>query len=64
MSRADVRAALGRPAHNVKYMAEPGRTWTYGVLGNGVPENTVFDVDFSADGRVLHASERVEPMTK
>lgn len=60
MSRDDVRAALGRPSHNMKYMNEPGRTWTYGVLGNGVADNTVFDVDFSADGKVLQSSERVE----
>ena len=64
MTRDAVRAALGRPAHNVKFVAEPGRTWTYGVLGTSVPENTVFDVDFSADGHVLHSAERVEPMTK
>jgi outer membrane protein assembly factor BamE (lipoprotein component of BamABCDE complex) len=62
MSRAEVRNALGRPAHNVKYRAEPGRTWTYGVLGN--PEHTqvkVFDVDFSADDKVLSFGERNEP---
>jgi outer membrane protein assembly factor BamE (lipoprotein component of BamABCDE complex) len=62
MSRADVRAALGRPAHNVKFRAEPGRTWTYGVLGN--PEYTqakVFDVDFSSDDKVLSFGERNEP---
>lgn len=62
MSRADVRAALGRPAHNVKYRAEPGRTWTYGVLGN--PEYTqakVFDVDFTPDDKVLSFGERNEP---
>lgn len=62
MSRAEVRNALGRPAHNVKYRAEPGRTWTYGVLGN--PEYTqakVFDVDFSADDKVLSFGERNEP---
>jgi outer membrane protein assembly factor BamE (lipoprotein component of BamABCDE complex) len=62
MSRADVRAMLGRPSHNLKYMNEPGRTWTYGVVGNGVAENTVFDVDFSSDGKVLKVSERVELM--
>jgi hypothetical protein len=62
MARADVRAALGRPTHNVKYMAEPGRTWTYGVIGNGVADNTVFDVDFTADGHVMKSSERVEPL--
>lgn len=64
MARDDVRAALGRPAHNVKYMAEPGRTWTYGVLGNDVMDNTVFDVDFAPDGRVLKFSERVEAQLK
>jgi outer membrane protein assembly factor BamE (lipoprotein component of BamABCDE complex) len=65
MSRDDVRGLLGRPAHNLKYMAEPGRTWTYGVVGKSVAgkamgENTVFDVDFSADGKVTQSSERVE----
>jgi hypothetical protein len=46
----------------VKYRAEPGRTWTYGVLGN--PEHTqakVFDIDFSADDKVLSFGERNEP---
>lgn len=57
MTRDEVRSALGRPAHNVKYRNEPGRTWTYGV-----PETNdmVFDVDFSADGRVLSTSQRIE----
>jgi hypothetical protein len=64
MSRDDVRSLLGRPAHNVKYRAEPGRSWTYGVLGNGVADNTVFDVDFGADGKVLQSSERIEPYVK
>lgn len=57
MSRAEVRDALGRPAHNMKFISEPGRTWTYGVVGT---ENKVFDVDFSADGHVLSSSERLE----
>jgi outer membrane protein assembly factor BamE (lipoprotein component of BamABCDE complex) len=60
MSRADVRAALGRPAHNLKYRNEPGRTWTYGVVGNGVSDQQVFDVDFSSDGKVLSTDERIE----
>ncbi len=63
MSRTEVRALLGRPAHNVKYRAEPGRTWTYGVLGLGSGmERTVFDVDFSAGGQVLSTSQREEAM--
>jgi outer membrane protein assembly factor BamE (lipoprotein component of BamABCDE complex) len=59
MSRDEVRLTLGRPAHNVKYRAEPGRTWTYGVLGS---DEKVFDVDFSADGRVASTSQRTEVM--
>lgn len=62
MSRANVQSLLGRPSHNMKFINEPGRTWTYGVIGNGVAENTVFDVDFSADGQVLSSSERIEQM--
>lgn len=63
MSRSEVMTALGRPAHNLKYRAEPGRTWTYGVRGapdTGAGEEKVFDVDFSADGKVLSSGERVE----
>jgi outer membrane protein assembly factor BamE (lipoprotein component of BamABCDE complex) len=57
MSRDAVRQALGRPAHNLKYHNEPGRTWTYGVTGSA---DKVFDVDFGADGKVLSTSERAE----
>ena len=49
MTRDEVRAALGRPAHNLKYRTEPGRTWTYGVVGS---DTKVFEVDFNADGKV------------
>jgi outer membrane protein assembly factor BamE (lipoprotein component of BamABCDE complex) len=63
MSRAEVRALLGRPAHNVKYRDEPGRTWTYGINAHAnAGAEMVFDVDFSADGRVLSKSLRVELM--
>lgn len=57
MSRDEVRQAIGRPAHNLKYRNEPGRTWTYGVVGS---ENKVFDIDFSPEGKVMSTSERVE----
>jgi outer membrane protein assembly factor BamE (lipoprotein component of BamABCDE complex) len=59
MSREEVRSALGRPAHNVKYKAEPGRTWTYGVQGS---PDMVFDIDFSSAGVVLSTSQRQELM--
>lgn len=56
MSQADVQQTLGRPAHNVQYHKEPGRTWTYSVAGN---DNALFDVDFGSDGRVLEANQRM-----
>ncbi len=59
MSRDEVRLALGRPAHNYKYPAERGRTWTYGVSGS---DEKVFDIDFSTDGKVKSTSQRVEPI--
>jgi uncharacterized membrane protein len=57
MTRDMVRTTLGRPAHNVKFRAEPGRTWTYGVVGT---LDKVFDIDFSSDGKVTSMSERSE----
>jgi len=60
MTRDAVRAALGRPAHNVRYPSEPGKTWTWGVVGSGADSDKVFDVDFSSDGKVLHTDERIE----
>jgi ABC-type transport system involved in cytochrome bd biosynthesis fused ATPase/permease subunit len=63
MSRAEVRSLRGRPAHNIKFRAEPGRTWTYGVVGGkSTLVDAVFDIDFSADGRVLTMGQRIEPM--
>lgn len=65
MSRQQVMQLLGRPAHNLKYRNEPGRTWTYGVLGattNSTSEQLVFDVDFAADGTVAEKAERTELM--
>jgi hypothetical protein len=63
MTRDEVRNALGRPAHNVKYMAEPGRTWTWGVATNedsGARQTRVFDVDFGTDQKVRTMGERIE----
>ena len=63
MSRDEVRGLLGRPAHNIKYRAEPGRTWTYGINDGTTPdEASVFDIEFSADGRVVSKGKRVEEM--
>lgn len=61
MSRAQVNDLLGQPKHNRKYRSELGRTWTYGVLGLGSGRmQTIFDVDFTADGRVRAKSQRQE----
>ncbi len=59
MTRDEVRAALGRPAHNLKYRNEPGRTWTYGVAGS---DTKVFEIDFSADNKVNSTHEVEEPV--
>ena len=57
MNMDEVQQVLGRPSHDVKYLGEPGRTWTYIVVGN---DETVFDVDFGADGKVASIGERME----
>jgi len=56
MSTAEVQSALGHPEQNLHYRNEPGPTFTYSVAGT---EDTVFDVDFAANGRVASTSERV-----
>jgi outer membrane protein assembly factor BamE (lipoprotein component of BamABCDE complex) len=55
MSQSDVMAAIGTPDSNVQYGNEQGRTFTYRLTGD--PE-TLFDIDFDADGKVLSTSER------
>lgn len=57
MRMDQVQQALGRPQTNAKYRNEPGRTFTYRVLGN---DPMLFDVDFDADGRVLKMGERMD----
>jgi hypothetical protein len=57
MSTAEVRQALGQPDRHVKFRNEPGPTWTYRLVGSN---ETVFDVDFGADGKVASTSERID----
>lgn len=54
MTQAGVRTALGQPAENVKYRSEPGKIWTYRVSNS---QQQVFDVHYTADGRVLSSHE-------
>ncbi|NMM77462.1 hypothetical protein B2J86_15645 [Acidovorax sp. SRB_14] len=58
MSMDQVQQALGRPEQSIKYRNQPGPTYTYRVRD---VEQTLFDVDFSADGRVLSMNERMDP---
>ncbi len=51
MSPEEVRRLLGRPAHNVQYRNEPGPLWSYTV--SGMIDPTLFEIGFSADGKVL-----------
>lgn len=59
MSMAEVRQALGHPTQSIKYRNQPGPTFTYRVLGT---VDTLFDVDFDANGQVVSTSERIVPM--
>jgi outer membrane protein assembly factor BamE (lipoprotein component of BamABCDE complex) len=57
MSTTEVQQALGRPAQMARFGNEPGPTWTYNVIGSPYPM-AVFEVDFSADGKVVSTTER------
>ena len=58
MSMDQVRQVLGHPERAVHYGNEPGTTYTYRVRNQ---EQTLFDVDFTADGQVLKMNERMDP---
>jgi outer membrane protein assembly factor BamE (lipoprotein component of BamABCDE complex) len=57
MTQADVLQALGKPAIKQRFANEPGPTWSYSLPGD-LTHQTLFDVDFSANGRVLSIGER------
>ncbi|MDP3651391.1 MAG: outer membrane protein assembly factor BamE [Rhodoferax sp.] len=66
MSKSEVQQVIGRPSRDASYGVAPGSTWVYGITGrvnDGIAENndTVFEVDFGSDGRVISAKERVLP---
>ncbi len=58
MTKDEVRMAIGRQSHTVKFGNQPGPTWIYQVNG-GMYEDTTFDVDFGTDGRVMSTGEVV-----
>ena len=55
MDTAAVQSALGKPERVIQYGNEPGPTWTYMVQGISP---AIFEVDFSADGKVASVDER------
>jgi hypothetical protein len=58
MSEAEVRQNLGPPARTRQYPSNPGPSWTYEVQGAPFGR-TDFDIDFSADGKVVSTYERL-----
>ncbi len=58
MTKAEVQSVIGRRSHSVKFRNQSGPTWVYQVNG-GMYEDTYFDVDFGADGKVVSAGEMV-----
>lgn len=58
MTPVEVRQALGHAERVVHYRSEPGATWTYEVTRGPGSGETLFDVDFNADGTVASTDER------
>ena len=59
MSIPQVQQALGTPTQRIHYRNQPGPTFTYKVTGT---IDTLFDVDFDADGKVVSTNERIIPI--
>lgn len=59
MSMQQVRDTLGHPTTFIKYRNQPGPTFTYRVMGTA---DTLFDVDFDANDRVVSTNERIVPL--
>jgi hypothetical protein len=60
MTATQVREALGRADRDVRYLHEPGATWTYQVSRGPGADVTLVDVKFNADGTVASTAERFE----
>lgn len=60
MTMEEVRQALGKPSREARFKNKPGPIWTYTV--DGVDDTrTVFEVEFSADGKVISTDQRTLP---
>ena len=58
MNAGEVTQLLGRPARNVQFRNEPGPLWFYDVIG--MTDATIFEVAFSADGKVISTREYLD----
>jgi len=58
MTAEEVLRAIGPPYRDMKYRNQPGRTFTYRVVG--FPPPMLFDVDFDEQGRVRSTGERMD----
>ena len=60
MTAHEVRAVLGAPQAVEAYGNQPGPVWTYNVAhadASVADTHTVFEINFSAKGRVIDANE-------
>lgn len=55
MTQDDVLQVLGRPAHDLRFKGKDGSTWVY----RRADTETVFDVDFGPDGKVVNSGARL-----
>ena len=58
MTSDEVRQVLGRPAQVFVFRNSPGPSWIYRTTIAG---DSVFEIEFGADGRVISARERIIP---
>lgn len=63
MTMDEVKQVLGQPSTNVKFRNESGPTWTYSVINGTDEQRAIFEVDFSADGKVASMDQRVLPVS-
>lgn len=59
MTIPQVQQTLGTPTQRIQYRNQPGPTLTYRVTGT---VDTLFDVDFDAQGQVASTNERIVPI--
>lgn len=61
MSADEVKNTIGEPMRVERFANQPGPTFAYDVAGS---EQTLFEVEFDADGRVATARERIDDIAE